>query len=59
MPATSGTIRAFDGTSPPGLIDMTQNSTEIRRTASTATPAQIQATGGPACVRFMVVSVLS
>ena len=28
-------------------------------TAISATPAQIHATGGPACVRFMVVSVLS
>jgi hypothetical protein len=37
----------------------TQNSTEISTTARTAIPAQIHAAGGPACVRFMVVSVES
>src|SRR5690606_13016414 len=37
----------------------TQNSTEISSTASSATPAQIHATGGPDCVRVIVVSVLS
>ena len=59
MPVTSGTSRALDGTSLPGRIEVTQKSTEISSTAMIATPAQIQATGGPACVRFMVVSVLS
>jgi hypothetical protein len=38
---------------------MTQISTEISTTASSATPAQIHAAGGPACVRRMVVSAVS
>ena len=37
----------------------TQKSTEISSTARIATPAQIHATGGPLCVRVIVVSVLS
>ena len=59
MPVTSGTSRALEGTSLPGRIVITQKSTEISSTARIATPAQIQATGGPAWVRFIVVSVLS
>ena len=58
MPVTFGTIVAFVGTSS-ARIESTQKSTEMRSTARRATPAQIHATGGPACVRFMVVSVLS
>ena len=53
------TIREFAGICSADGSVSTQKSTEMRSTASTATPAQIQATGGPACVRFIVVSVLS
>ena len=49
----------MEGTSLPGRIVITQKNTEISSTAMIATPAQIQATGGPAWVRFIVVSVLS
>ncbi len=59
MPLTSGTIRALVGTSLDGRMETTQNSTDTRSTARMPTPAQIHATGGPAWVRFIVVSVLS
>lgn len=55
-----GTTRDVLGTSVGRmLIVTTQNSTEASSTASSATPAQIHATGGPDCVRVMVVSELS